>query len=123
MIRRLSREFLEFVQRGNVVDLAVAVIIGAAFTKIVNAVVELITTEALKPSMQELGISHLDQWPAGLVIAALINFIVVAVILFVVIKLFEPFKRQSMPAEPVDPQQRLTDSLDRLCELLEQRLI
>ena len=76
MIRRLSREFLEFVQRGNVVDLAVAVIIGAAFTKIVNAVVELITTEALKPSMQELGISHLDQWPAGLVIAALLNFIV-----------------------------------------------
>ena len=123
MIRRLSREFLAFIQRGNVVDLAVAVIIGAAFTKIVNAVVELITTEALKPSMQELGISHLDQWPAGLVIAALINFIVVAVILFVVIKLFEPFKRQSNTAEPVDPQQRLTDSLDRLCELLEQRLI
>ena len=60
MIRRLSREFLAFIQRGNVVDLAVAVIIGAAFTKIVNAVVELITTEALKPSMQELGISHLD---------------------------------------------------------------
>ena len=47
MGKGLGREFLDFINRGNVVDLAVAVIIGAAFTKVVQAVVELFTTAAL----------------------------------------------------------------------------
>ena len=64
MGKGLGREFLDFINRGNVVDLAVAVIIGAAFTKVVQAVVELFTTAALNPTMAELGICLLYTSPS-----------------------------------------------------------
>ena len=85
----LGREFLDFINRGNVVDLAVAVIIGAAFTKVVQAVVELFTTAALNPTMAELGIDSISSWPAGNLLVALLNFVVVAAVVFVVVKSVE----------------------------------
>ena len=60
---RTGPRILDFINRGNVVDLAVAVIIGAAFTKVVQAMVELFTTAALNPTMAELGLV-IDCWPA-----------------------------------------------------------
>ena len=80
MGKGLAREFLDFINRGNVVDLAVAVIIGAAFTKVVQAVVELFTTAALNPTMAELGIDSISSWPAGNLLVALLNFVVVAAV-------------------------------------------
>ena len=124
MLRRTGREFLDFIQHGNVVDLAVAVIIGSAFSKVVTALVDLITASALKPTMQKLGIDRLDLWPVGVLLSALINFIVVALILFAVIKAFERLKRKQLasPAK-IDPQQRLAESIDRLAQELHERNI
>ena len=66
MGKGLGLEFLYFINRGNVVDLAVAVIIGAAFTKVVQAVVEVFTPAALNPTMAELGIDWISSWgPQG----------------------------------------------------------
>ena len=86
MIKGLGKEFLNFINRGNVVDLAVAVVIGSAFTGVVNAVVELFTTAALTPVMAKLGIDSISSWPAGVVLVALLNFLIVAVTVFMIIK-------------------------------------
>jgi len=119
---RFARDFLAFINRGNVIDLAVAVVIGGAFSAVINAVVELFTTMALTPTMQKLGVDQINQWPAGFLLVAIINFLVVSVVIFLVIKAFERFKRQSEDASP-DTQMQLAEAIHRLSEALETRQI
>ena len=122
MGKGLGREFLDFINRGNVVDLAVAVIIGAAFTKVVQAVVELFTTAALNPTMAELGIDSLESWPAGNLLVALLNFVVVAAVVFVVVKSVERLRHGTAKADPAsDSQKQLAQAVERLSEALEER--
>ena len=122
MIKGLGKEFLNFINRGNVVDLAVAVVIGAAFTGVVKAVVELFTTAALAPVMAELGIDSISSWPAGVVLVALLNFLIVAVVVFMIIKSFERIKRREAKADPApDSQKVLAQAIERLSSALEER--
>ena len=122
MIKGLGKEFLNFINRGNVVDLAVAVVIGAAFTGVVKAVVELFTTAALAPVMAELGIDSISGWPAGVVLVALLNFLIVAVVVFMIIKSFERIKRREAQADPApDSQKVLAQAIERLSSALEER--
>ena len=122
MIRGLGKEFLDFINRGNVVDLAVAVVIGAAFTGVVKAVVELFTTAALTPVMAELGVDSISSWPAGVVLVALLNFLIVAFVVFMIVKSFERMKRREAKADPApDNQKVLAQSIDRLSAALEDR--
>ena len=62
----MLKEFWDFINRGNVMDLAVAVVIGAAFSTIVNSLVEDIVTPALlNPAMQAAGVdqmANLTRW-------------------------------------------------------------
>ena len=87
--------FKEFILRGNVIDLAVAVVIGAAFTAIVNAIVAglinpLIALFFDASSLNEVGPNVTGVWgqevffPLGMIIGALINFLAVAVIVYFV---------------------------------------
>jgi large conductance mechanosensitive channel len=122
MSKGLGREFLDFINRGNVVDLAVAVIIGAAFTKVVQAVVELFTTAALNPTMADLGIDSIESWPAGNLLVALLNFAVVAAVLFVVVKSVERLRHRTAKADPVaESQKQLAQAVERLSAALEER--
>lgn len=122
MAKGLWKEFLNFINRGNVVDLAVAVIIGAAFTKVVQAVVDLFTTAALNPAMGELGIDELSSWPAGNLLVALLNFVVVAAVVFVVVKSVERLKHRTAKADPAaESQKKLAEAVDRLSAALEER--
>ncbi|MES2566538.1 MAG: large conductance mechanosensitive channel protein MscL [Bacteroidota bacterium] len=88
----MMKEFKEFVMRGNVVDLAIGVIIGAAFGKIVSSLVEdIITPILLKPALDAAGAANIEQWaPGGMLvgkfIAAVISFVVIAFVLFLIIK-------------------------------------
>ena len=88
----MMKEFKEFVMRGNVVDLAIGVIIGAAFGKIVSSLVEdIITPILLKPALDAAGAQNIEQWaPGGMLvgkfIAAVISFVVIAFVLFLIIK-------------------------------------
>jgi large conductance mechanosensitive channel len=121
MGKGLGREFLNFINRGNVVDLAVAVIIGAAFTKVVQAVVELFTTTALNPTMAELGIDELSSWPAGNLLVALLNFVVVAAVVFVVVKSVERLRHRTAKEDPAaESQKKLAEAVDRLSAALEE---
>ncbi len=85
--------FKKFIMRGNVVDLAVAVVIGAAFTDVINSLVNDIINPILaaivgKPDFSDLTITIRDSVITyGTFISALINFLLVAAaIYFVVIK-------------------------------------
>ena len=88
----LLKEFKDFIMKGNVVELAVAVIIGAAFGAIVNSLVDdIITPLLLKPALAAAGVGRIEEWaPGGVLlgkfIASVISFIIIAFVLFLIIK-------------------------------------
>ena len=116
-------DFKDFVNKGNVVDLAVAVVIGGAFGKVVDAVVGLVMTSLLAPALKAANVSAISAWPAGAVIVALINFIVIAFVVFLIVRGIEAMKRGERPisAPAPDPQAQLAAAAIRLAEALERR--
>jgi large conductance mechanosensitive channel len=88
----MLKEFKEFISRGNVVDLAIAVVIGAAFTAVITAFVNgvlmnLIAAVFGKPNFDALTLSiGKGVIEYGKFLTAVINFFIVAVALFIVIK-------------------------------------
>src|ERR1700761_4298440 len=104
----ILKDFKAFIMRGNVVDLAVAVVIGAAFSAIVSSLVDnIITPLLLAPALKVAHLEDIDglKWGTvkyGLFLAAVIKFIIVAFILFLIVKAFHSFekKKQETPPEP-----------------------
>ena len=88
----MLKEFKAFVMRGNVVDLAVGVIIGGAFGAIVNSLVaDIITPLILQPALEAAGAADIASWtPGGMLvgkfISSVISFVVIAFVLFLIIK-------------------------------------
>ncbi|MFM7426813.1 MAG: large conductance mechanosensitive channel protein MscL [Elainella sp.] len=113
------RDFQDFINRGNVVDLAVAVVIGGAFGKVIEAIVTWVTDTLLTPVTQAAGVDRLADLPAGNVLIALINFLLIAFVVFLIVRALEKFKRAE--ETPPDPQQFLTDAANRLASALESR--
>ncbi|MBS1496199.1 MAG: large conductance mechanosensitive channel protein MscL [Bacteroidetes bacterium] len=109
------KEFKDFAFKGNVVDLAVAVVIGAAFGAIVSSLVDdVITPLLLTPALNAMHLSDIGQlhWGAvkyGNFLSAIIKFIVVALVLFSVIKAINSTKKQEEAAPPAEPSS--TDKL------------
>jgi large conductance mechanosensitive channel len=109
-------EFKKFAMKGNVVDLAIGVIIGAAFSKIVNSLIEdVITPLLLKPVLEAANLTELDKLTVfgtvkyGVFISAIINFIIVALILFLIIKAINRMSEKEPPPPP--PAMSTTDKL------------
>ena|SRR5436190_21640414 len=102
----MLKEFKEFAMKGNIVDLAVAVIIGGAFGKIVTA----LTTSVIMPIIALIlgkgGLSDVSftigatVFPVGIFIQAVIDFILIALVLFLVIKAMNSIKKKEEPAPP-----------------------
>jgi len=88
----MLKEFKEFVMKGNIVDLAVAVIIGGAFGAIISSLVDdVITPLLLTPALDAVGAKDIGQLTWGTVkygnfLAAIIKFIVIAFVLFLLLK-------------------------------------
>lgn len=129
-------DFQKFIMRGNVIDLAVAVIIGGAFGKIVESFVgDIITPALLTPALKAAGVDGIEKLSAngikyGLFLSAIINFLVIAFVLFLVIRAFEKakkrfFRQEAEPEAVVDPavvaQERTAAALNRLSNALEAR--
>jgi|SRR5687767_2299044 len=121
----MMKEFKAFIMRGNVVDLAVAVVIGGAFGAIVNSLVaDLITPIILQPALQAAGVDDITSWkPGGVLlgkfIAALISFVVIAFVLFLIIKGMNRMARKeeaapTAPPAPTKDQVLLTEIRDLL---------
>ena len=119
----MMKEFKEFAMKGNVVDLAIGVIIGAAFTGIVTSLVkDIITPLILKPALEAANLSDLENYvvfgtvKVGLFISAIINFLIVAFLLFLAIKGVNRFKKkqEAAPAEPSSTDKLLMEIRDEL---------
>lgn len=105
-------EFKAFALKGNVVDLAVAVIIGAAFSKIISSFVEdVVTPLLLQPVLDAANLSKIEELTVfgtvkyGSFLSAVINFVLVALILFLVIKGITATRKKKVeePAAPPAP--------------------
>ena len=135
--RQMLKEFRDFAMRGNVVDLAIGIVIGAAFTAIVNSLVgDIITpvigaiTGGLDFSNHFTGLSKeitasnlADAKKQGAVLAwgnflsVTLNFIIIAFVLFVVIRAINQLKRREETAPPPKPtreEELLTEIRDLL---------
>ncbi len=107
-------EFKEFAMKGNVVDLAVAVIIGGAFGKIISSFIDdVITPLLLKPALEAASLSKIEELTIfggvkyGMFLSAVINFIIIAFVLFLLIKGMNAAKKKEAPAPaaPAGPTQ------------------
>jgi large conductance mechanosensitive channel len=100
------KEFKAFILRGNVIDLAVAVVIGAAFTAIVNSIVADLITPLIGLILGGTDFSQYNDVGPGFnfgnLLNAIINFLVVGVVLFFVVKAINKVMRKA-PAEPPPP--------------------
>jgi len=119
----MLKEFREFALKGNVVDLAIGVIIGAAFGKIVDSLVG----DMIMPLIGALGSVDFSNYFVGLndgvtatvldeakkqgavlawgkFVTVLINFVIIAFVLFLVVKGMNRLKRQPEPAPVVPPE-------------------
>ena len=118
----ILKEFRDFALRGNVVDLAVAVIIGGAFGAIVSSLVDnVITPLLLSPALKAANAQDLDKLTYGAVkyglfLAAIIKFIIIAFILFLIVKGFKAIENKKVPAavEPSATEKLLTEIRDEL---------
>ena len=123
----LVKEFKDFAVKGNVLDLAVGVIIGAAFGKIVSSLVEdIITPAVLGPALKAAGLEDLSKLTIagtaikyGNFLSQVITFIIVALVLFLIIKGANNLKKKeavapSAPPVPTKEEILLTEIRDLL---------
>jgi large conductance mechanosensitive channel len=107
------KEFKDFAMRGNVIDLAVGVVIGGAFNNIVNSMVnDIITPAILTPALQAAHLSNLSELTVpgtaikyGNFLSQIISFLIVAFALFLIIKAINSAKQkeEAAPAAPAPP--------------------
>ncbi|MCL4114087.1 UNVERIFIED_CONTAM: hypothetical protein GTU68_015000 [Idotea baltica] len=108
----MIKEFKEFITRGNVIDLAVAVVIGGAFSLIIGSFVADILNPIIgyifgKPSFDDIVIRLNEESVIGIgrLLTAVLNFVLVALGLFMVIKGVNAAKKkeEAAPAAPAAP--------------------
>lgn len=96
----IIKEFKDFITRGNVIDLAVGVIMGSAFTKIVtaltqNIIMPLLTIITGKVSVADLkGVIGVTEIPYGLFLQAIIDFLLTAIAIFAMIKVINTVSKK-----------------------------
>ena len=118
----MLKEFKEFISRGNAIDLAVGVIIGAAFTGIINSIVGDLFMPVIGIVMGGIDFSGLTfnlgdtALPYGKLIQAIINFLIIGFVLFLFVKAINQFKakEEAAPPAPTKDQELLTDIRDLL---------
>jgi large conductance mechanosensitive channel len=119
-MRAFVRELKEFIARGNVLDLAVGIVIGIAFTTMVNSFVNDILNAFIgavvgQPNFDDLTLEIGDGVIRyGAFLTAVVNFIIVAFALFLVVKAFNSFRRKEEP----EPEHTEKDVLLEIRDLL-----
>jgi large conductance mechanosensitive channel len=127
----MFKEFKQFLFRGNLLDLATAVVIGVAFTAVVNALVSgiitpLIAAVAGRPTMRGLTVGVGDGVISyGLFIDALIQFVIVAAVMFLILKAASKAQRlrasTDVPADETPPPSDEALLLAEIRDLLRAR--
>jgi large conductance mechanosensitive channel len=123
----IAREFREFAVKGNVMDLAVGVIIGAAFGKIVSSLVEDVVMPVIGSLMGGLDFSGLAvkigsaTLKYGKFLQTCVDFLIIAWAIFLIVKLINRLKREdAKPAAPKAPP-REEVLLEEIRDLLKKK--
>lgn len=100
----LLKEFRDFAMRGNVVDLAVGVVIGGAFGKIVTSLVN----DIIMPAIGSIVSVKFGEWNVGQIhlgnfIQTVVDFLIVAAAIFAMVKLMNSLKRKQEEAPATPP--------------------
>ena len=122
-MHNLMKDFRDFVMRGNVLDLAVAVVIGVAFNAVVNSLVNDVLMQCIaafvgKPNFNALtftigeGVIYYGRF-----LTALINFLIIAATLFVIIRSFEELEKRRRRGEVEVPDEEKSDEVLLLTEI------
>src|SRR5688500_7430729 len=96
----MLKEFREFAMRGNIIDLAIAVIIGGAFGKVITALTDSFIMPIIAMILGKGGVSELaftvsgTVFPVGLFLQAVIDFILIAFVLFLIIRTMNRRKKK-----------------------------
>jgi large conductance mechanosensitive channel len=122
----MLKGFRDFLMRGNVLDLAVAVVIGAAFTAVVGKFVEglvnpLIAAIFGKPNLDELGNFTINNanFSIGIVLTAIVNFILIAAVVYFILivpvtkarEKYGPSAEEAAEAEEITLLREIRDAL------------
>ncbi|GEN50034.1 large conductance mechanosensitive channel protein MscL [Alkalibacterium pelagium] len=125
----MIKEFRTFLMRGNVIELAVGIVMGAAFTAIVTALVEHVITPIIAAVTGNASIDQLTfqigtaQIGYGEFLQAVIDFVLIALVLFVIIKVINNLSRKPEEAEEVEVEAPSVESyLEEIRDLLAERV-
>ncbi len=129
-MKEFIAEFKAFAMKGNVIDLAVAVVIGAAFGKIVSSLVANIITPFIGLLMRGVDLTGLSytvgdaELTYGVFIQSVIDFLIIALVIFVVVKAINKAKsavegekeeiKEEKPTEPSEEVKLLREIRDNL---------
>lgn len=123
-MKKFIAEFKEFAMRGNVINLAVGVVIGGAFSKIVSSLVENIITPFIGIITGGTDVSGLmlqignAQFKYGAFLQSVIDFVIIAFSIFIFIKLINSLKsKAAKPEEETVEEVALTKSEELLVEI------
>ena len=100
---------------------AVAAVIGGAFGKVVDAVVSLVMGSLLQPALKAANVDAIASWPAGAVLVALINFVVISYVVFLIVRSIEALRRKEEAIASPDTQAQLSAAVTRLADALDRR--
>ncbi|MGB4137573.1 MAG: large conductance mechanosensitive channel protein MscL [Microbacterium sp.] len=116
----MFKGFKEFIAQGNVIDLAVAVVIGAAFTAVVNAIVEGLINPliGLVFNAESLDSVKIGVFGVGTVIGAIISFLAVALVVYFVFVLpMNKYKERQAAKNPAVEEATLPSEQELLIEI------
>ena len=125
--KKVVGEFKDFIKRGNVVDLAVGVVIGSAFTKIVNSIVNDLIMPFVGIILGGLDFSNLviTIGDASILVGSFINnvisFFIIAICVFILVKFINRFmKKKEEPKEEVKEEPKKSDEVLLLEDILKE---
>jgi large conductance mechanosensitive channel len=123
-VRRFLSDFKKFILRGNVIDLAVAVVVGTAFNTVVQSfardiVLGLVAAIFGQPNFDSISIHFGDgRIAVGVFITAVVNFVIIAFAVFLAVKAFEAMQNMRRRGEAeLDPHVDMTIDQELLTEI------
>lgn len=126
-VKKEASEFKKFISRGNVVDMAVGVIIGGAFGKIVTSLVNDIITPFIGIIIGGLDFSNLaftigsSKIAYGSFIQTIIDFLIIAICIFTMVRLFEKLKHEEKKEEEPPKKSEEVQLLEEIRDLLKEK--
>jgi large conductance mechanosensitive channel len=105
------KDFQDFVIKGNIFDLAVALVMGGAFGKVIESLIKDVVTPAiLEPVIKASGAKDLEGWMVGaaklgLFLSNIITFVVIAFVIFSMVRAMAKFKRKEEKLDAADTKE------------------